>query len=291
MEDFNTLYNERTKEILNHQELIDAVNKRKRINNKVTKEGLNKSICFDGILNRGKIEYNKKDKYWTCESCGEEIEKWSNSKLRILCITKDSNENVSENTESDDAGWDIRCESGRNNESNDINITATFYKNYMEIVAFVFLCFQNTLSQNELLEANNAELFRCIWEQIPLARINLKKQPGCGSISNSLLASYTTLYKDVLQQQIKSLKANVIICTSVVGLELLKQIYKLERVNAEHLGGKRDWVYVDKINKITVINSYHFSYWARWVEKFRKSFYLYYTSYRDMYGMVERNTT
>ncbi len=58
MEDFNRLYNERTKEILNNCELIKAVNKRKRTN-LVTKEGLSKSICLDGILNRGKIVYNK----------------------------------------------------------------------------------------------------------------------------------------------------------------------------------------------------------------------------------------
>lgn len=283
MENFNELYNEHTKEILNHREWIEEVNKRKRTNF-VTKEGLSKSICFDGILNRGKIVYNKDYKYWSCQSRGDEEKQWFMSNLRILCVTKDSNENVSEEAESEDAGWDIRCESGRNNNSDKIKITATFYKNYMEIVAAVFLCYQKAVDKNDLLTENNTDYIRNIWEKIPLARINLKKQPGCGSIPTSLLTSYTRLYEDVLKRQITSLNANVIICTSATGMTLLKQIYDLKRVDAEHLGAKRDWIYVDKTNKITVINSYHFSYWTRWVEKFRKCFCLYYAN-RGIYGM------
>lgn len=283
MENFNKLYNERTKEILKHSELIDEVNKRKRTQF-VKEEGLNKSICFDGILNRGEFVYNKDGKYWSRKSRGDEEERWSNSKLRILCITKDSNEGVGEDSDSDDSGWDIRCESGRNNGSEEIKITATFYKNYMAVVSLISSCCQCALAPNMPLEVNNTELCRCIWEEIPLARINLKKQPGGGSISKSLLASYATFYKEVLIKQIKSLNANVIICTSAVGMNLLKEIYDLERVNAEHLGTKRDWVYVAPKNNITVINSYHFSCWTRWVEKFQKYFYLYYAN-RYQYGM------
>ena len=276
MVDYNKLYDERTKEILKDRELIKEVNKRKRTN-LVTPKALEIPRCFDGILNKGEIVYvhDEDHKYWTRKKRGDEEQQWFRSDLRILCITKDTNEGVDENANPSDCGWDLWCESGRNNNCEDIKISATFYKNYMKMVASAYLCCRNATEQDVLSAMNNEETYRHIWEKIPLARINLKKQSGGSSIKDSLLASYVALYKDVLVQQIMSLKANVIICTSAVGMTLLKEIYHLEKVDEELLGAGRDWVYVDKEKEVIVINSYHFSWWANWAETFAKCFYRY----------------
>ena len=73
LDDISNQYDERTKYILSHQELIDNVNYRKRsIKSLVAKNGIKKPICVDGILFRGNFEY--KEDHWTRKTNGHEIE-------------------------------------------------------------------------------------------------------------------------------------------------------------------------------------------------------------------------
>ena len=103
LEDIFKQYDERTKYILSHPELIDKVNYRKRSENSlVKKNGIKKPICKDGILLRGKCEY--KGDHWTRNSNGHEIVDYLNSLFRVLVVTKDSNEDVEENEDTTNRG-------------------------------------------------------------------------------------------------------------------------------------------------------------------------------------------
>lgn len=281
----NYLYTQRTQEILSHPEWIANVNKRKR-KNKVTVVGLNKSICCDGILNRGEFRYA--DGFWSRSPRGDEEERWRDSPLKILCITKDSNEGVDENAKANDAGWDICCETGRNNACTDVSIDAQFYQRFFRAVAEIVLCYNGRSMEETMQRTANMNQCRNIWEKAPLARINLKKQPGCGGIKDVLLRSYISLYKPVLEEQIVGLDATVIVNSAgKPGMELLKEIYHLERADADYGDGTSDWVYVDRGKKVVVIDTYHFSYnYANWDWERRRLECLYhYYKNRSKYGM------
>ena len=273
LDDISKQYDERTKCILSHQELIDNVNYRKRsMKSLVAKNGIKKPICVDGILLRGKFEY--KEGHWTRKSNGHEIEDYLNSFFRVLVATKDSNEGVGENDDTTNRGveWDIRTETLRDNKSNEICINATFAKNYMRVICILMMC--RTHSENEILEVL-ADIDRCrsIWESAPIARINLKKQPGNGSINDSRLSSYISLYGDVLRKQIELINPTVVINSAgKPGMKFFKKIYKdLECIDKNYGNGRDKWIYVDKIKKVIIIDIYHFSHcgWERYFFKER----------------------
>ena len=262
LDDISNQYDERTKYILSHQELIDNVNYRKRsIKSLVAKNGIKKPICVDGILFRGNFEY--KEDHWTRKTNGHEIEDYLNSLFRILVATKDSNEGVGENDDTTNLGveWDIKTETLRDNNSEEICTSATFGKNYIRVI-YILMMYRYH-SENEILEAlTGIDRCRSIWENAPLARINLKKQPGNGSINDSLLSSYISLYKDVLQKQIELINPNVIINSAgKPGMIFFKKIYKdLECIDKNYGNGRDKWIYVDRIQKVVIIDIYHFSH-------------------------------
>lgn len=261
LDDIFKQYAERTKCILSHQELIDKVNYRKRsINSLVAKNGIKKPICIDGILFRGKFEYI--EDHWTRKSNGHEILDYLNSFFRVLAVTKDSNEGVGENDDTTNLGveWDIKTETLRNNKSEEICINATFAKNYMRVICILMM--YRSHSENEILEIL-ADIDRCrsIWENAPIARINLKKQPGNGSINDSLLSSYISLYEDVLRKQIELINPTVIINSAgKPGMKFFKKTYKdLECIDKNYGNGRDKWIYADKNKRVIIIDIYHFS--------------------------------
>ena len=91
LDDIFKQYDERTKYILSHPELIEKVNYRKKSDNSlVDKNGIKKPICKHGILLRGKCEY--KGDHWTRNSNGHEIVYYLNSFFIVLFTKKDNNE-------------------------------------------------------------------------------------------------------------------------------------------------------------------------------------------------------
>ena len=262
LDDIFKQHDERTKYILSHPELIDKVNYRKRSENSlVKKNGIKKPICKDGILLRGKCEY--KGDHWTRNSNGHEIVDYLNSLFRVLVATKDSNEDVGENEDTTNRGveWDIKTETLRRNKSEEICINNSFAKNYISIIC-IFMLYRSH-SENEILEVL-ADIDKCwsIWDNAPIARINLKKQPGNGSINDSRLSSYISLYGEILQKQIELINPTVIINSAgKPGMNFFKKIYKdLECIDKNYGNGRDKWIYIDKIKKLVIIDIYHFSY-------------------------------
>lgn len=259
------LYRERTKYIISHEELINEVNYRKRsIDSLVSLKGVKKPICEDGILRRGEFEYKKDETgngYWTRRYSGHEDVDYNNSKVRFLVVTKDSNEGVEEDEDTTNLGteWDIRTETLRCNQSLKICVKATFAKTYMRLISM--LVFYHSLNNNEIYEVlNDIDMCRTIWEKAPIARINLKKQPGKGSIKDVLLTSYIALYKDVLRKQVRHLKPTVIINSAgKPGMKFFKDMYSLECIDETYDERREKWLYYDKAEKLIVIDIYHLS--------------------------------
>ncbi len=264
------LYGERTEHICSNPELIDNVNRRKRhVDSMVHPNGIKKPICKDGILNCGRIEFE--DGYWTRYPNGCECMDYINSSVRLLVITKDSNEGVEEYEDTTNLGveWDIRSETLRSNNSEDICIVANFAQTYMRIICLLIL--YGTHTETEILDfLQDIDKCRQMWEEAHIARINLKKQPGKASIRACLLASYISLYEDVLNAQIDLLNPTVIINSArKPGLEFLKRRFEnkgldLKCMDGEYGEGNEKWIYTDKTNKVIVIDVYHFSCYYRW---------------------------
>lgn len=264
-DDLNTiveLHCKRTEEILSNPYLVDKVNYRKRSpKSKVSLNGINKPICEDGILNRGTVEY--KNGSWTRNSNGHEFEDYMNLLIKIVVVSKDSNEGVEEDEDTTTLGcaWDIRNETLRSNNSEEIRINATFAKNYMKIITILVLLHRSCNEAEILKTLDDIDECRKIWEDAKIARINLKKQPGNGSISDSLLSSYISLYEEVLTSQVKLLDPKIIINSSgKPGLGFLKRIYKGLKCIDEECGG---WIYFDNNYNVLIIDVYHFS-WLGW---------------------------
>jgi len=267
MEEIFELYGERTEYICSHSELVDNANRRKRSDDsKVSLNGIKKPICKDGVLNRGRIEYI--DGYWTRHQSGCECMDYINSPVRLLVVTKDSNEGVEEYEDTTNLGveWDIRSETLRSNDSEAVCITANFAKTYMRIICLLALCGKHT--ETQILEfLQDIDKCRQMWEEAHIARINLKKQPGKASIRDCLLSSYISLYEDVLNAQIDLLNPTVIINSAgKPGLEFLKRRFEnkgldLKCIDGEYGEGKEKWIYTDNINKVIIIDVYHFSYY------------------------------
>lgn len=271
LNDIFRLHHDRTEYILSHQELVDKANYRKRsLNSKVSLNGIKKPICEDGILHHGGIEY--KGGCWTRNSNGHECMDYINSPIRLLVATKDSNEGVEEYVDTTNLGveWDIRNETLRcNNKGGEICIEGTFANTYMRIVCILMLLHNSSCSKTEILKTlNDTEMCRTIWENAPVARINMKKQPGKGSVRDNLLSSYIFLYEDVLKSQIELLCPTVIVNSAgKPGMDFFKRTYKGLRCIDEKYGtGREKWIYADQANNnVTVIDVYHFSFcgWNR----------------------------
>lgn len=262
------LHDERTKYILSHPKLIAEVNASKRSKySLVAPNGIKKPICEDGILKRGACEYI--GGYWTRKSNGHETKDYINSSIRILVATKDSNEGVEENEDTTNLGveWDIKNETLRSNKSEEICIKATFAKTYMRLVSLLLLF--GSHSENEILDVlKDIDRCRNVWEDAPLARINLKKQPGNGYIRDTLLSSYISLYKDVLIRQVQLINPTVIINSAgTPGMNFFKMKYQCLECADEHYDkGQDKWIFIDKATQVIIINSFHFSY-GRWNSK------------------------
>ncbi len=199
-------------------------------------------IAYDGLHNKGKFQYSE-DGFWSREPSGDEEMKWKNSKLRLLFLTKDLN---------DDEAWDIRYETGRKNGTSTPQVTALFCKNMMRIAAGI-----NSFANNSRLDYESVEeVPYTIFDNMTTARINCKKQPGGGSISHKRLKTFMDVYADLLTRQIINLDANVIVCCG--GSSLIKDFVAAHCYT--DLVKKNDWVYVSPSTGKIVIDSYHLSY-------------------------------
>lgn len=204
------------------------------------------NFAEDGLLYKGDINYSDTG-YWY-RNTGNEEELWKNAHTRVLFLTKDLN---------DTDAWDIRAETGRKNHSGETNIiiNTPFYKNYMRwFYGILTACQTGECKSYE--EANCQQTYRSFFDEMPLVRVNCKKQVGGGTISTDRLKHFMERYKDLLVKQIKLYNPDVIVCcggsSSIKDFIATSYLPDLERINK--------WVYYsNSLNKV-VIDFYHLSH-------------------------------
>ena len=144
-------------------------------------------------------------------SRGEEDVIWNNSTNRILFITKESN--------TADYPYDMRCvELTRNTDGTKSIGKRHFNRNLLRLSVGL-----SKINKNNFIpfaEVDNVEYLDKVWDEIAVARINIKKHGGAPSSNNKELQKILDdeKYKDLLIRQIKLLNSNIIICCDSQGI-------------------------------------------------------------------------
>lgn len=204
------------------------------------------SLCIDGLLFRGPISYE--DGFWS-RIKGDEESKWEKSKRRLLILTKDLN---------DDEGWDIRQETGRYNEiAFSYERAVAFYKN-LRMWSYLILTGQPD-HMPSFKEARNMNTAGPFYESAAIARVNCKKQVGCGTISDAILMTYLETYAPLLKEQIALYDANIIYCCGFssdrnIILDFVRSHYLTDLILVPDTDG---WFYYSPSTGKLVVNSYH----------------------------------
>ena len=182
-------------------------------------------------------------------SRGEEDRIWNNATKSFLFITKESN--------TADYPYDMRCvELTRNTDGTKSIGKRHFNRNLLRLSAGL-----SKINKNNFIpfaEINNTEYLDKVWDEIAVARINIKKHGGAPSSNNKELQKILDdeQYKDLLIRQIRLLNPNIIVCCDSPGIikdfiieNLLPEAKKLN-----------NWIYFDEKTKTWIIHSYHLSY-------------------------------
>ena len=182
-------------------------------------------------------------------SRGEEDKIWNNATKRLLFITKESN--------TADYPYDMRCfELTRNTDGTKSIGKRHFNRNLLRLSAGL-----SKINMNNFIlftEIDNVEYLDKVWDEIAVARINIKKHGGAPSSNNKELQKILDdeKYRDLLIKQIRLLNPNIIICCDSPGI-IKDFIIENLLPEAEKLNS---WIYYDEKSKIWIIHSYHLSY-------------------------------
>lgn len=202
-------------------------------------------LAPDELLYRGRFVY--RDGFWGREP-GDEGRIWERAARRVLILTKDLN---------DDEAWDIRAETGRKNFSGEQNvvISAPFIKNLMRWV-YGLLTIDADGRAKTFAEVDRQDVYQPFYDNVPVARVNCKKQVGTSSIAPAVLRAYIERYKDLLQKQIKMYDADILLCCGGSGAikDFVAENYLTDLVKMN------DWVYYSPLTNKLVIDSWHPTY-------------------------------
>lgn len=218
------------------------------------KESESLNVVKDGMMYRGKITFEKDD--WDREQ-GDEYERWESAPLRLLMLTK---ENISDCGDND--SWDKRQEIACNNKEAYEECRTTYPKFYKNYIRWIY-CMLKPEKVNGLWQAPSFDeasdwkkSMRYMTDEAPLVRMNVKKQSGGTSITNSVLESYINDYADEIIEQINIYDANIIFCCGHGSL--IRPLLK-ERVlpDLEQVDEKGNWMYYSPTRKVLVVDGYH----------------------------------
>ncbi len=210
-------------------------------------EDKEKAFVYDGLLWRGDIYYE--ENIWTRERANES-ELWINSFPRIMLITKDYNDR-------DDhcAGdiIDLRQETLRQNQSGKDIIRTSQLQFHTNMMYLVFGLGNFKEGHCPAWENLTLDESRRYYETCPLVRINVKKQAGSGSVSDSTIREYINRYSTFLNQQISLFDADIIVCYGRVIFDYVIQEFfpDIEKLKED------PWVYFSNEKQKVIINSYH----------------------------------
>lgn len=235
----------------NRDTMIDFANKNTQILDEwksasnTNGDDKNTAFVYDGLLFRGNIYYE--DDIWKRRSANEN-ELWNNCFPRIMLITKEYNDRNEDNDY-----VDLRWETLRRNytgENHVITSQLTFHKNMM---FHVFGLGHYKDGHCPLWNDLYYDESRNYYESCPLVRINVKKQAGGGSVSDSTIREYISRYSSLLKQQISLFDADIIVCYGRVIFDyVIKEFFPdIEISNTD------PWVYYSEKKQKVIINSYH----------------------------------
>ena len=213
----------------------------------------NETFNYDGLVFRGEAKRNA-DGNWYYES-GDEVDLWNNNDgKRIMVLTKDL---------PNDSEQDIRRWTGRDNEFEEQVIDQNlFFQNLVRWVVGIYSILNgNEIKYNELSEKEWLERF----DNVPLVRINVKKNKGNSYCPTNVLAEYIDRYKEYLLEQITMYEADVIVCCGFEDrrVSCIKQLFgdKFEYVKL-NIGKQSEdgkWILKGRMNdkEVVIINMWH----------------------------------
>lgn len=211
-------------------------------------EDKKKAFVYDGLLFRGDIHYDD-DKIWRRESANES-ELWDISFPRIMLITKDYND---QDKHEPGEVIELRHETLRYNFSGKDNVWTSQLQFHKNIMFHVFGLGNYKDGHCPTWDDLYYDECRRYYETCPLVRINVKKQAGGGSVSDSTLRIYIERYKQFLNQQISLFDADIIVCYGrVIFDHVIQEFFPEIKVS-----NNDPWVYFSDEKQKVVINSYH----------------------------------
>jgi hypothetical protein len=214
-----------------------------------------------GLLFRGDFSLHEPyDGYckWKRQE-GNEEELWKNSKVRIMILTKDLND--------EECSWDIRQENcGRKDVPENQRCSPVVkyldISLYRKLKRWVYGLLKSTCETDipsfEYVKEHSEEL-AVYYENAPLVRVNCKMANGKSSVSDTELKRYIARDLEFLIRQIKIYKANVIVCCgnrnehNIIVEELVKNAYP----DLELIDVSEGWVYYSKSDNVLVVDTYH----------------------------------
>lgn len=222
---------------------------------KMTECAINKNFHFvkDGLLYRGDILCH--DGYWKRYPLNQdgvlrEGDLWEKSPIKILFLMKDY---------TNDSMDDIRYETGRKNQILEGEDPIKRDAFTMNIIYWLYGLTHPTDNPSFLFCEIQAGA-KCFWfyERYPLVRLNCKKVSGDSTCSCSTLQKYLNNpeYSQLLGEQIKLFKANIIVCcggSSCMANFVKGQCY---RTNDWEQFEKESLWYNEK-EELLVIDTYH----------------------------------
>lgn len=218
-------------------------------------------FAYDGIMNKGEFYVDEIEDFasteWPCrrKPSGKESELWAKAPLRVLILGKDPNGYGCE-------AWDIRTETyyikgnGIPPQNHEIS-ESIFFQNAACALYGIF----HTDLEHGIMNYNDIT-----WEdalhfsdELIFARVNCKKETGGPTCNPTILNNAVREYFDFLSEQIKTLDADIIICSGKSTIiHILNRIYdwSFERVP------DAPFAWYDKEKNKLAIDSYHMS-WNR----------------------------
>ena len=206
----------------------------------------------DGMLYRGKIEFNDNGVGYKPRTLGNAAQQWDNAPKRLLILTKDLNDN--------EGGWDIRYDTGRVYDAGKFKVRTSLLRFYTNMTLWAYALL-------DAAEGNPIDVYDMTpsWDQLrehyetaPIARVNCKKTVGTEKCPNSLLRDHLKTYGDLLLKQIEMYDADIILCCG--GSNLIKDFVKETYLPDLEVVIDTDWIYYSKSRNKLVVNSYHPSY-------------------------------
>lgn len=205
-------------------------------------EGQNIIFTYDGLM-------EKPDSSIDVEEC------WQKADMRIMFLVKDQPSQY----RNDSRLWLKDQPTDSPYDENKKKLNRELKPKFIHNIANVFYGLSHADKEHEIsFQSLNKEDVKKHFLTSPFAFVECKKQCGKTSISNSTLHHYLydEDYKELLYQEIKILKPNMIVCTNNMIYQFVQEMYGMEnliKLNEPRHNSIR--IFAEK--EILILNSFH----------------------------------